>query len=72
MTTVDLPWLPVHGTEERVLRHRDTGKLIQFTDDVPAPEQELPIVGLASMFSQEDMDRLSNKYSEYELASGGA
>lgn len=70
--TLDLPWEPVLHTEEKVLRHRDTGQMIEFTDDLVAPEQEYPIIGIADMFTQEDMRKLMRKYTPYELASGGA
>jgi hypothetical protein len=70
--TIDLPWIPLPDTEERILRHYRTGQIIEFTDDIVAPEQEYPIIGLADMFSQEDMNRLMRRYTPYELASGGA
>ena len=69
---IDLPWEPVPLTLERILVHRDTGQVIEFTDDIYAPEQELPIIGLAGMFAEEDLDTLKKRWTEYELASGGA
>ncbi len=70
--TIDIPWIPVLYTDEKVLRHRDTGQLIEFTDDYHAPSQELPVLGLADMFSQEDMDKMMRRYTPYELLSGGS
>ncbi len=65
-------WEVVPHTGERVLRNTIDGRIIEFTDDPIAPHQEEPMLGIAGMFSEEDIDMLLQKYSPYDLASGGA
>jgi len=67
-----IDWEVVPNTGERVLRNKVTGKTIEFTDDIDAPEQELPPLGIADMFDETDIRRLQRMYTKYELVSGGA
>jgi len=69
--TIDLPWVPVQGTEERSIVHKRTGQVLHFTDDVYAPEQEPPIMGLADLMAMEDIQPMKKQYTKYELFSGG-
>ena len=69
--TVDLAWEVVPHTEEKVLRNKYTTQIVEFDDTHHAPEQEMPLVGLADFFSEEDRPRLAAKYTKYQLLSGG-
>ncbi len=64
-------WEPVDGNE-KILRNKISGRIIEFTDDVDAPEQELPILGLIEVFAEEDIPDLLKRWTKYELYSGGA
>jgi len=69
--TYDEVWQVVPDTGERVLVHRDDGRVIEFTDDLYAPEQEIERLGIAAMFSEEDIKRMLKEYTEYQILSGG-
>ena len=68
---IQLDWVPVDGNE-KVLRNKMSGRIIEFTDDAFAPEQEVPILGLMDFFAEEDIPKLLERWTEYELLSGGA
>ena len=65
-------WEEIPHTGERILRNTRTGRIIEFTDDIHAPHEELPMLGLVDFFAPEDLEELRKKYTDYELLSGGA
>ena len=61
---VTLDWVPVDGNEQ-VLRNKMSGRIVEFTNDPVAPEQEVPVLGLIDFFAEEDIPELFKRWTEY-------
>ena len=72
MVTINSEWEVVAGTQEKTLRNTRTGRQIHFSDDPDDRRYDPPEIGLAAVFSEHDLASLRNKYTPYQLLSGGS